>query len=161
MNIKSIFVSDSGLRLFWNLILYFIIVVATIAVIVGPTVFLLSLLNISPQIGKPVTGWNSIVGSIISLVFGYFSFLLATHLSQKWFRKSKLGALGLKIDKQNIKDLLLGFVLGGVIIVVSVIISCLMGWYKFSGFAWEYRSINLIIPAFLLLLFAVILIFYP
>ena len=154
MNIKSIFVSDSGLRIFWNLLLYFIIVIATIAVIVSPIVFLLSLFDFSPQIGKPVTGWNSIIGSIITLVFGYFAFLLGTHFSQKLLRKSKLSALGLKIDKQNIKNLLLGFVLGGVIIVVSVLLNWLMGWYKFSGFAWEYRSINLIIPTFLLLLFA-------
>lgn len=154
MNIKSIFISDSGLRIFWNLLLFFIIVIATIAVIVSPIVFLLSLFNLSPQIGKPVTGWNSIIGSIITLVFGYFAFLFGTHFSQKLLRKSKLSALGLKIDKQHIKDLLLGFVLGGVIIVVSVLLSWLMGWYKFSGFAWEYRSINLIIPAFLLLLFA-------
>ena len=154
MNIKSIFVSVSGLRLFWNLILYLIIVITTIAVIVSPLIFLLSLFNLSPQIGKPVTGWNSIIGSIITLVFGYFAFLLGTHFSQKLLRKSKVSALGLKIDKQHIKNLLLGFVLGGVIIVVSVLLNWLMGWYKFSGFAWEYRSINLIIPTFLLLLFA-------
>ena len=75
-------------------------------------------------------------------------------MSQKWLRKSKLSALDLKIDKQNMYYLLLGFVLGGVIIVVSVLLSWLMGWCKFIGFAWEYRSVNLIIPATLLLLFA-------
>jgi membrane protease YdiL (CAAX protease family) len=154
MYLKSIFIKDSSLRLFWNLLSYLIIVTATIAIIVIPIVLLLSFFNLSPQIGKPVTGWNSIIGSIITLVFGYFAFLLGTHLSQKFLRKSKLSNLGLKVDKKNITDLLLGIILGGVIIFVSIFLNWLFGWYKFTGFAWEYRSLNLLIPAVLLALTA-------
>lgn len=79
MDIKSIFVSDKRLRIGWDLLVYFVIVILTIAVIVSPIVYILSLCNLSPQIGKPVTVWNSIIGSIITLVFGYFAFLLGTY----------------------------------------------------------------------------------
>jgi hypothetical protein len=97
--VKSIFFSTKELRWGWIIVFYLIIVVAIIAIIVGPVVFLLSLINFSPQPGKPVMGWSSIIGSIITLLTGYSAFLIGTHVALRWLRKNNLSSLGLCFSK--------------------------------------------------------------
>lgn len=153
MGFKQIFYNRDSLRLGWNLLFYIITMLFTIAVCVTPVVYLLKRVHLSPQIGQPVTGWSSIAGSIIVLVVGYFSFLLGTHLSQRMFRKGDLSSLGLKPNKGNFKDLIVGICLGALIVCVSVFLNWIFGWYEFVGFSWEVNHINIIIPTFILLLF--------
>jgi len=74
--LKSIFFSTQGLRWGWIIIFYLVIVVAAIAIIIAPLVFLLSLFNLSPQPQKPITGWSKITGSVITLLVGYSAFYL-------------------------------------------------------------------------------------
>ncbi|MFC2135831.1 lysostaphin resistance A-like protein [Bacteroidota bacterium] len=153
MNWKQIFFSGASLRLGWNLLFYLFIVTITIAVIVTPVVFLLSLFDLSPQIGKPVTGWTSIAGSIIVLFSGYFAFLIGTHLSQKWLRKKDLYELGLKLNRESVKDLFYGILLGGLIVGIEVFLCWIFGWYELVGFSWQLNDVGIIIPTFVLLLF--------
>jgi len=150
---KSIFFSIAGLRWGWLVIFYFLIVVATIAVIVGPLVLLLSLIQLPPQPGRPVTGWASIIGSLITLLAGYSAFLFGNHLAQRWLRKSDLRGLGLNIGKGWGRDLILGIGLGAAIGAVSTFLSWVMGWYRFVGFSWQFRPLDILLPA---LLFSII-----
>lgn len=154
--LKSIFYSTDSLRWGWIIIFYLAIVIATIAIIIGPLVFFLSLINLTPQPGKPVTGWPSIIGSIITLITGYSAFLIGTHLAQRWLRKSNLGEIGLFINKKWIYDLILGIGLGALIVSVSTLISWLMGWYQFIGFSWDFRPPAILLPAFVLSVIAII-----
>jgi membrane protease YdiL (CAAX protease family) len=154
--LKSIFYSTVGLRWGWIIIFYFAIVIATVAILVGPLVSLLSLINLAPQPGKPVTGWSSIMGSIITLIAGYAAFLIGTHLAQHWLRKSNLSALGLFISKEWIYDLILGIGLGTLIVSFSTLLSWLMGWYQFIGFSWDFRPPAILLPAFVMSFIATI-----
>jgi len=154
--LKSIFYSSVGLRCGWIIIFYFVIVIATIAIIVGPLVFFLSLINLAPQPGKPVTGWSSIIGSIITLITGYSAFLIGTHLAQRRLRKSNLSELGLFIGKKWIYDLILGIGLGTLIVSFSTLVSWLMGWYQFIGFSWDFRPSAILLPAFVMSFIAII-----
>lgn len=152
MNFRIVFYSKSGLRIGWNILLYFVITLLTVALFVAPIVFILSLLDLSPQIGKPVDDWKSIIGAIITLLFGYFGFLSGNYLSQQWLNSSDLVSLGLRLNKSSFKLLFLGIGFGSVIIFVSALLSLLFGWYTFSGFAWQYRPPDLLFAAFILLL---------
>ncbi len=101
MNFRIVFYSKSGLRIGWNILLYFVITLLTVALFVAPIVFILSLLDLSPQIGKPVDDWKSIIGAIITLLFGYFGFLSGNYLSQQWLNSSDLVSLGLRLNKSS------------------------------------------------------------
>jgi membrane protease YdiL (CAAX protease family) len=151
---RFVFLSTSELRLGWTIILYFLIVGASIAIIVGPLIYFLSLIDLPPEPGKPVTGWLSITSSIVTLLTVYFAFLIGTHLAQRWLRKSKLSELGLKIHKKGVNDLLLGIGLGSLIVCLSVFLSWLAGWYQFLGFSWQVRPAAVLLPAFILALVA-------
>ncbi|UCG61257.1 MAG: CPBP family intramembrane metalloprotease [Candidatus Zixiibacteriota bacterium] len=153
MTIRSIFLSDKGLRLLWNIILYLVIVVVFTAAFAAPVVAVLSLLDLSPQIGKAVTGWRSIIGSVITLVIGYAGFILGNHLAQKWLNKSNLKGIGLRTGTRSVKLLILGVILGGLIVGVAVSIDALFGWYTFTGFAWQFRPADLVLATLVLILF--------
>jgi membrane protease YdiL (CAAX protease family) len=148
--LKSIFFSHAGLRWGWIILFYFMIVVTSVAIIIGPALFLLSLIGLSPQPGKPVTGWPSVTGSIITLLAGYSAFLIGTHFAQRLLRNSKLSELGLFWGKKGIHDLILGIGLGTLIVSFATFMAWLMGWYQFLGFAWQFRPIAILLPAFLL-----------
>jgi len=148
--LKSIFYSTQGLRWGWIILFYFIIVVATIAIIITPLVFLLSLFDLSPQPQKPITGWSKITGSVITLLVGYLAFLIGTHLAQRLLRRSKLKELGLIIGKSGIYDLILGIGLGTLLVSFSTFLSWLLGWYQFIGFSWDFRPPSVLLPAIVL-----------
>jgi len=148
--LKSIFFSTQGLRWGWIIIFYLVIVVAAIAIIIAPLVFLLSLFNLSPQPQKPITGWSKITGSVITLLVGYSAFLIGTHLAQCWLRKSKLKELGLSFGKSGINDLILGIGLGTLLVSFSTFLSWLFGWYQFAGFSWDFRTSSVLLPAIVL-----------
>jgi membrane protease YdiL (CAAX protease family) len=152
----SIFYSTTGLRWGWIMLFYFAMVAATVAIIVGPLLFFLSLINLSPQPGKPVTGWSSIIGSIITLLAGYSAFLIGTHFAQRWLRNSTLSELGLFISSTWGYDLILGIGLGTLIVSVSTLLSWLMGWYQFMGFSWDFRPPAILLPAFVMSFIAII-----
>ncbi len=147
---KSFFFSLTGLRWGWIIFFYFIIVITTITIIIVPLIFLLSHINYSPQPGKPVSGWSSIIGSIITLLVGYSTFLIGTYFAQRLLRKSNLSELGLFINRKWCHDLILGIVLGTFIVIVSTFLCWLMGWYQFLGFSWQFRPTDILLPAFLL-----------
>jgi membrane protease YdiL (CAAX protease family) len=152
--IRSIFSSNKSFRWFWVIIFYFLTVATSVAIIIGPLLFFLYLFDLLPQPGKPVTGWFSIIGSIITLLVGYFAFLVGTHFAQRWLVKSKLSELGLHINKRGFYDLLLGIGLGALIVSISVLLSWLAGWYKFLGFSWQFRPVSILLPAIVLSLIA-------
>jgi len=148
--LNTIFFSNSNLRWGWIITFYLLIVITTISIIVGPLVFILSLINYTPQPGKPVTGWSSIIGSIITLLAGYSAFIIGTHIAQRLLRKSNLSRLGLSINKKWSYNLVLGIGLGTSIVIVSTFLSWLMGWYQFLGYSWQFRPTDILLPAFIL-----------
>ncbi|MFC1784931.1 lysostaphin resistance A-like protein [Candidatus Neomarinimicrobiota bacterium] len=154
--LKPILFSKSDLRWGWTIIFYLFIVIAFIAIMVGPVLLLLSTIGLSPQPGKAVTGWLSISGSIITLLAGYSAFLIGTHFAQRWLRKSKLSELGLLLSKGWIRELAVGIGLGIILISVSVLLSWIMGYYKFLGFSWAFRPSELLLPAFVMAFIAII-----
>lgn len=152
--VRSIFISDDRFRWGWEILFYILITGASVTLIVGPLLLILSATGLSPQIGKPVTGWISIIGSILTLAFGYAAFLLGSHLAQRFIKHSGISDLGLKFNRRAISDFAVGFGLGAIIIVVSVLLAWISGYYRFSGFSWEFRSGGILIPAFFLVLVA-------
>lgn len=144
---QSVFYSANGLRLGWTILFFVLIIVVTVAVIVAPVVFLLSLIDLPPQPGQPVTGWSSIVGSIITLSTGYAAFLIGTHIAQRLLRKGDLQQLGLQTKKGWCRDLTTGVSLGTIIVLVAVFLSWLSGYYRFTGFAWQFRPASILLPA--------------
>ena len=154
--VKSVFYSTMGLRWGWIIIFYLAIVIATIAIMVAPLVYCLSLINLAPQPGKPVTGWSSIIGSIITILTGYSAFLIGTQLAQRWLRKSNLRELGLFLRKKWVYDLILGIGLGTLIVGFSTFFAWVMGWYQFIGFSWDFRPPAILLPALLMSFIATI-----
>jgi membrane protease YdiL (CAAX protease family) len=152
--IRSIFISNDGFRWGWELFLFFLITGVTVAVIVGPLLLLLSAIGLSPQIGIPVTGWISIIGSILILAAGYAAFLLGTHLTQRFIKGASLSDLGLKFSTAAVGNFAVGFGLGSIIVVISVLLSWISGFYEFSDFSWQIRSVGILIPALVLALVA-------
>lgn len=150
--IRSIFYSNGRFRWGWELLFYILITAATVTVIVGPLLLILSAVGLSPQIGKPVTGWISITGSILVLLAGYPAFLLGTYLTQRFIRRAGLSDLGLKFSKRAVSDFAVGFGLGSIIVAVSVLLSSISGYYSFSGFSWQFRPGEILVPAFVLIL---------
>lgn len=152
--LRSIFYSGDNFRTGWEFIFYIVITAATVAVILTPLVLVLSAIGLSPQIGGPITGWASISGSLVTLAAGYSAFLLGTHFTQKFVRHSSLSNLGMRFDKAAAGNFVAGFGLGSAIIIISVLLSWIFGYYKFSGFSWQFRTPDVLIAAIVMVFVA-------
>jgi membrane protease YdiL (CAAX protease family) len=44
-------------------------------------------------------------------------------------------------------DILIGLGLGTLIVAFSTFLSWLLGWYQFAGFSWQFRPLDILLPA--------------
>ena len=80
--------------------------------------------------------------------------LLATYLALKVFDDKGLKSIGLKLDKNTIKEVSSGFLLALAIAGTIFAIELALGWIKVNGYIWQYigvhRALLMLYKAFIL-----------
>jgi len=90
-------------------------------------------------------GLGGSVASILDQIISLFVVTLSVYIARRWLDKKSFESLGLKLTQQTWIDILAGvgitFVQMGFIYVAMLG----LGWLTFSGFAWQFDPINVVI----------------
>ena len=136
---------EPRLRAGWRLILQTIMMaVIFIGIIISP----LSVL-------EPPTGSNfDMVTQVTLLVV----FTLTIYIARRFLDKRSFESLGLKINKQTLKDVFAGVGIAFVIMGLIYLAETALGWLTFESFAWQVEPMGTVISGILMFLALYILV---
>jgi membrane protease YdiL (CAAX protease family) len=123
--LKKIFLSpdEPRLRAGWRLAVQVGLWLAISLPLAIPGVFVLMLIPESFDVVNVVLNAVSFIGSVL--------------LARRLIDRRSIKSLGLRVDRQAVRDLLVGIGIAGVQILVIYLIETQAGWLEFEGFAWQ------------------------
>ncbi|NOY98670.1 MAG: CPBP family intramembrane metalloprotease [Chloroflexi bacterium] len=86
-------------------------------------------------------GWLPIGGMLYSQVIEVVAITLSVYLARRFLDKRSFVSLGLKPDRQALRDLLAGIAITFVMMGSIYLAEWSLGWLAFDGFAWETESV--------------------
>ena len=90
-------------------------------------------------------GLGGSVTSILDQIISLFVVTLSVYIARRWLDKKSFESLGLKLTQQTWIDILAG--IGITFVQMGFIYFAMLGlgWLTFSGFAWQFDSINVVV----------------
>jgi uncharacterized protein len=73
--------------------------------------------------------------------------LVGTWVARRFLDKREWAGFGLRLDRQGWIDLGLGLLLGAALMAGIFLVELAMGWITVSGFAWQTRPLDRLIPS--------------
>jgi membrane protease YdiL (CAAX protease family) len=126
MTIKSIFINDEPrLRAGWRLLLQTLIMGS---ILVGLSLPLSILVFINPEL---------LISPILNAMVTFSMFTVSVFVARLWLDRRSISSLGLIINYQALKDLLVGIVITLPMIGMIYVIQWVAGWLTFESFAWQ------------------------
>ena len=125
MRDKSIFVRDGRLRSGWRALLYIPVLGLTYLVITLPVMIFQIQLHYGYQ-------------QLLQLL----AVLVATWLCRRFVDKRDWASFGLRLDRQGLRDIGLGLLLGAALMTGIFLVELAMGWINVIGFAWQTRPMD-------------------
>ncbi len=125
MRDKSFFVRDGRLRSGWRVLLYIPVLGLTYLVITLPVMIFRFELHYGYQ-------------QLLQLV----AVLVGTWVCRRFVDKRDWAGFGLRLDRQGVRDIGLGLLLGAALLTGIFLVELAMGWITVSGFAWQTRPLG-------------------
>lgn len=131
--IKKIFISpdEKRLRAGWRLLVHLLFI------LIASVLFALPI-----SIASEFISFN--VNILLQLTSG-LAIVVGTWAARKWIDKRSFSSLGLKIDQDWWKDLLVGIAIAAVLHALIFAAHLGTGWLTFSGFAWQTIPIEQVV----------------
>ena len=121
---------------------------------------LLIVISIPLTLAANVLGLNRITGNLgffVGQILELIVFTSSIYIARRWLDKRSFESLGLKLNRQTWIDILTGIGITFVQMGFIYITMLGLGWLTFTGFAWQFDPINVVISS--VLTFFVIFIF--
>jgi membrane protease YdiL (CAAX protease family) len=147
MNLKNIFYSptDSRLRAGWRIAVQLILMGICIVMFAIPLSLVIIIL--------PDINIDQLIKADLSL--SGLAIILSVYLARKRLDKRTFSSLGLKWDRQAFKDILVGFLIAGLLMSLIFLVQIQAGWLSYQGFAINIPTLFLELITWLLVFVAV------
>jgi membrane protease YdiL (CAAX protease family) len=141
--IRQVFISpeEPRLRAGWRL--------AAQAVLLA---FLALLLGSIWSIGRLTFGLQSTLGFVEAEALSAVAITLSVLIARRWLDHRSVTSLGLRIDRQTWRDLLAGFLIATLMMLVVYAIERLAGWTQVVAVAWKSQAVTELVLALLAML---------
>jgi len=130
--LARIFVSpgERRLRLVWRLLVHILLI----------AILFLSLSAIFGAILAFVPGWERSASLVLAgaQVINFLAFTLSVLLARHYLDRRSIASLGLLWNRHSLKDLLIGFLIPGMMMGLIYLLEWGAGWLKIEGFAWQF-----------------------
>lgn len=128
--------AEFRLRAGWRLLAHSILLLFLL-MLIGSMVFIaLALLGLLPEdIFEDV---SPLVDILISLP----TITAATFIARRFLDRKSFSSLGFDIDSQTVKDLMIGFLIPGLLMGGIFLFELAVGWLEINSFAWNDQSIG-------------------
>lgn len=135
-SLLRIFVSpdERRLRAGWRILVHGLAVM--LLLLAAASIVALGMFALGHQSLEIFAGLSPIVEIIITLP----AIILATFVLRRVVDRKSVASLGLKVGSMTIKDLLVGFLIPGLLMGGIFLFQWGLGWLKVTGFAWEVHS---------------------
>lgn len=81
---------------------------------------------------------GGIITSIsLAIMIDLVSILSATYFARRFLDYRSFSSLGLKIDRSTLSDLIVGFLIPGLMMALIFLVEYAAGWTQFQGWAWQ------------------------
>jgi membrane protease YdiL (CAAX protease family) len=150
---RQILFSEKGIRLGWNILIFILLIVLSEILIVDPIGWLLEKIGIGGVKDDVAQDWVSAFGSVIKRMSRTIVVVFITLLTLRLFLKASARDIGLDVREKSITGFLIGVGLGFVVEIISVILMAIMGWYKITGFSWNFNSLSVLSAAYVYAIF--------
>lgn len=130
---QTVFLSpeEPRLRAGWRLLLH-----AIFYLVVLMTLSLGALLFYRGELGVIITSISPAI--MIDLV----SILSVTYLARRFLDYRSFSSLGLQVDRSTVSDLIVGFLIPGLMMASIFLVEYAAGWTQFQGWSWQTVGIN-------------------
>jgi len=122
---------EPRLRAGWRLLLHALFYLAIML-----TLSIGSLLFFQETLGVIITAISPAI--MIELV----SILSATYLARRFLDYRSFSSLGLQIDRSTVSDLIVGFLIPGLMMAFIFLVEYAAGWTQFQGWSWQTVGIS-------------------
>ena len=122
---------EPRLRAGWRLLLHALFYLAIML-----TLSIGSLLFFQETLGVIITAISPAI--MIELV----SILSATYLARRFLDYRSFSSLGLQIDRTTVSDLIVGFLIPGLMMAFIFLVEYAAGWTQFQGWSWQTVGIS-------------------
>jgi membrane protease YdiL (CAAX protease family) len=145
--IQKIFISpdEPRLRAGWRLLLQTLLLIF-ISIPLNLAAYALKLYQITGNLGF-------LISQVIELIL----FASSIYIARRWLDKRSFESLGLKLNRQAWIDILTGIGITFIQMGFIYIAMLGLGWLTFTGFAWQFDSLNVVVTS--VLAFFIIFIF--
>jgi CAAX protease family protein len=86
-------------------------------------------------------GLESEYALLASQVIGFIAVIASVYLARRWLDRRSFLSLGLFWDRQALRDIGVGFLIGGLMMGLIFAFEWGAGWLSFQGFAWQSESL--------------------
>ena len=122
---KSLFIREGRLRPGWRVPVYLLVLVLTYFIITLPVMIFQIQLHYGYQ-------------QLLQLV----AVLVGTWVCRRFVDKQDWSGFGLRLDRQGVRDIGLGLLLGAALMAGIFLVELATGWITVSGFAWQTRPLS-------------------
>ena len=122
---KSLFIREGRLRPGWRVPVYLLVLVLTYFIITLPVMIFQIQLHYGYQ-------------QLLQLV----AVLVGTWVCRRFVDKQDWSGFGLRLDRQGVRDIGLGLLLGAALMAGIFLVELVTGWITVSGFAWQTRPLS-------------------
>ncbi|MGB9673302.1 MAG: lysostaphin resistance A-like protein [Anaerolineales bacterium] len=135
--------TEHRLRAAWRLLIHTLFVLIFTLLIGGGLLVLANILKLTNITNLP----SGEVATNTSLtLYSEFAFAcgvtLATFLARRWLDKRSFRSLGLHFNHNPVMEILVGFILAGLMMSVIYILEWSGGLIEFKGFVWQYQKFS-------------------
>ena len=146
---KCFYNSEQEIRIIWPLIFLITAILLGEFLIVRPATTILLKAGLAEVTTVLPQNWKEATGDSIKRILRIAIVLTSAIMVVKFVLKKQLTFLGLTFNRKLFTHIFLGIALGFLVQLVSIILMAMMGWYHISGFAWQFDSHVLLLPAIL------------
>ena len=147
--LKKMLFSDSNLRLGWILILLLAAIIAGEMLVVDPVGNLLENIGIQEMNSSTPQEWPHFFHECCKRGLRSILVFLSVWIVLRRFNDRDTADLAVRSGTTDVNDIVRGFGFGAFIQLFSVLVMSLWGWYRITGFLWEYNGYGYGIRAFL------------
>ena len=77
-----------------------------------------------------------------AIMIDVVSVLSATYLARRFLDYRSFSSLGLQIDRSTVSDLIIGFIIPGLMMALIYLVEYAAGWTQFQGWSWQTVGIS-------------------
>lgn len=138
---------NNTVRIVWLLASLFSLIFISEFLIVDPLTILIKKIGLSEVTSVLPENWSQAIGDSVKRIIRTIGVVISAIVVIKYLYNKNIKLIGIYFNNQSVKYVFYGIALGFLVQVVSIILMLIFGWYKITGFTWQFNSLSFILAA--------------